>query len=853
MYRVAVIMNESEMLRNGYINIIPNLKKTFSEDNYINLGDNPSGKYEFISFTILNFEKLFQKKSESYLMSFDSLFISTNATSDNKLYEIITKPENAKVIEEFIEADKGIFISSQKKLSRDNSEAIKTSFLPMDYDYFIINRPKNELDSGEGTITVKKDMDGDYLFSNIGSSEELISKEIDNRCEKNPFKRHRYRSIIKPINEDVYETILVDGKNYNDSNFNYERKLLLRSKQKKIVLSSIVIDWEQHDKLLKNIVRFITEGLPEIAFIVDNTNDLDFKYMYSAALASKRSFKIFKSFDVINDESKKYINIYISYPKNEDDGAKVDLFWNGIKHGDKHVKLFLIENIDQNERILKEYSNFSSIDLLIDKTLLWLSNEYVKQSFKEGKNNMWGRSFWISYDVMKLLKDLEEYSIRYKGYAYSYIIPVFKSFVTHNPEARNGGFEHNYDGIIGCSCALLELLYIYKDELDTVSEFVSERIQNMYALSKWIEESIITREKSVGLSLEDVEIRIYETQTAIISAHKILKSLTPNTDLDHEFFNVLTRIVSNVDFVEDKLGKEHNLQNMTEIDICRNIELLIVRAEKSQAVGNSDYYTNKVSKYLDILNDMQNSNGLWLSISRSADTLSFLQSNKNRIEALYIINSNRCLRYIELMDSMIEKSMNALLFEYQKEGNWLGDLLTTAKTLNAVVQYNKVKKYSTKDFYETIIETSKERESYNFIKSTYLSLSKLRNEISRLQDEKESLQLFVSEKARDIDIFIEQEKGYKARIETSITVALFAVFGAIIYSLNAFTGVSSIIEIIISFFISNLIARGIFVLSNPLDIKAMENKRGWSKKNKKMLLKKYLINNGGTISGYSKK
>ena len=100
-YRVAVIENESESLRYGYANVFQRLQQLKRLRNYV-----------FERFDSHNLGLLFDG---DLLLTFDSLFISTNATSDSTTLAVLRKQHDK--IETFITAGKGVFVSNQKKLA----------------------------------------------------------------------------------------------------------------------------------------------------------------------------------------------------------------------------------------------------------------------------------------------------------------------------------------------------------------------------------------------------------------------------------------------------------------------------------------------------------------------------------------------------------------------------------------------------------------------------------------------------------------------------------------------------------------------------------------------------------------
>ncbi len=84
-------------------------------------------------------------------------------------------------------------------------------------------------------------------------------------CRENDFKAHVYRAVLAPKNEAAYEAVLED-RSYGGS-----RRLMLANRSslygERVVVSTIAVDWEGHWRLLENIVRYITEGMPRVALI----------------------------------------------------------------------------------------------------------------------------------------------------------------------------------------------------------------------------------------------------------------------------------------------------------------------------------------------------------------------------------------------------------------------------------------------------------------------------------------------------------------------------------------------------------------------------------------------------------
>ena len=145
MYKVAVLVNENEMAHSAFANTPKLLSEVQS------LQGRDEDKYNFVKFDKFNIASLFKKNEYNYLLSFDSLFISTNATNNSEILDALRS--NRLLLDEFISLGKGVFVSSQKKLSCKEGRPIEeVSFFPDRYDYAIVDRP--EKSSAEGIISI---------------------------------------------------------------------------------------------------------------------------------------------------------------------------------------------------------------------------------------------------------------------------------------------------------------------------------------------------------------------------------------------------------------------------------------------------------------------------------------------------------------------------------------------------------------------------------------------------------------------------------------------------------------------------------------------------------------------------
>ncbi|MBK9043198.1 MAG: hypothetical protein IPN97_08425 [Saprospiraceae bacterium] len=617
MYRVAVIQNESEMLRSGFTNLIPKLN-----------GIKRLSQYSFELFNVVNIQKLFEEGDKN-LKYFDSLIVTTNATSDKTVLTILQKNKN--LISDFISSGKGIFIGSQKKLSIPDSDfdstkdAGKTNFLPALYDFFTVERPKKEKDSGEGNISINNKQEHILLQYPTIVTAELTKKH----CERNEFKKHFYRSHIVPTSSGSYLPIFEDTSYDSPKTRELLMINLVPQNGERIIVSTIAIDWEFHENLLTNIITYVTEGLPKVAFI-DNANIKhgDFDFLLTTAKLSKIPHVIYDSVKSIRKELFNKHNTYIFSPdwkeKDITDFLKDINSSNGNVIGKKsYVRVYYFKQIDKI-LTLTQYSNFSTIDLITDSSVEWVNSKY--------ENKMWNSSFWVTYDILIMFYEI--------GVDIgTYIAPILKDIRKHYA-------DFSYDGVTGATCGLIELLLLiekkYPKEL-TKEGYSSEDIKGML---KWLTDKFSTQST-------------YDKQTVILTLHKYHYEIISSNKfgIDAQKYSDLLYEVK-----ASPSSDYSHFEEYSEIDLCRSISVCLVCGEKE----------NEILELLRQLKRIQNPSGKWTNTVRTAHALVFLLNNFKVLKE--IPNSDVSI------DDLIYNGILYLRSEYNWKNHWDNDIQATAKS-----------------------------------------------------------------------------------------------------------------------------------------------------------------------------
>ncbi|NOQ24514.1 MAG: hypothetical protein GQ564_04055 [Bacteroidales bacterium] len=680
MYRVAVVQNESEMQRTGYANVIAKLRTIhkFSVD------------YEFDLYTVVNLSNLFEN-GNNHLRKYDSLIITTNATSDKTVYNKLKNEKST--IEKFIEDGKGIFIASQKKLGKQENP---TGFLPESYDFRTEPRPEESSEQGEISFFEKKK---NHIL--LSYPNKIKENNINRQCENNQFMKHFYRSFVRPVDGISYTPILIDSKKYENKK---ERNLVMTNtfSKKRIVISTIVLDWAYHKEILTNIITFITEGLPQIAFVSKNNNSI--KELFESAKILKKSHSTYNSLSSIDELHKHIHNIYILSSDYND--ADINNFLNKIdsKNGFSEKRVYQIKEENDILKLLR-HSKHSSIDKIIKNSVTWLKSQH---SIGKG---MWHNSFWTTFEILTLFDKL---GMKLNDY----IIPVLEDIKEHTNKGIDRQYnqsKYSYDGVVSTTCGFVRLLLLLREKKYEQSIFTDEDLKETI---RWITE----KERFKAQSPFD--------KRNIVLTLSLIQNLSAYDITKEQYSEMITNALQN------KAGSAE----YSEIEICQIISIYLLNQETNE---------NEIKHLLKYLKNNQIL-GAWNSnIGRTAKVLIFLLQNFDNLKSKYI-NEN------DLAD-MVYRGILYLRSKCNNK-NWGNeDIQATAKAAHAIFLNNERNRASMYDHevlkiieeenseitYSEIIEdlTNNLREyslSYNQLKkekeTLYTTNKTLKEEMSQLEN-----------------------------------------------------------------------------------------------------------------------
>jgi hypothetical protein len=729
MYRVGIVINENEASHSKYADSEATLRLAINHCNKNGLNGN---SYHFTIYDKFTIDRLFDLR-ESDISTLNALVIATNALSfGEKIY--FTFCENRKRIEEFLNKRKGIFISSQKKLSNGNlstDECRSVEFLPEGYNYYLYDRPEKSSADGKVSISASSVL--------LEYPCKITNELIDHRCNDNQFMAHKYRTLIIPDRSSSYQTLLSDEESGRISQsalaYNGARNLLLYSEgTRRIVISTMALDWASHVELLSNILTFIAETEPRIFFVKKACEQPKSAIVDSYIIRANIANIPYR--EVSEDE----MHNGVSLPGNS---FIFSPLWSSEEIEKVYSEMLLLRKdyftihhichtsitADKKHKLVK-YRNYSSIDLLKDAVI-----RSLLCSFQSTK---WGKSVWTYSYIVKLLAF---YQVKQAKIAKE----LYRETSLHFTKVESGKriLTGDYDGVFNATCKMLEVLNILSQMYG--DSFKEDIVYGLNDVINSAETWVLERFNAGAVFDQDIcYLLLYLTRVgSFITLDKSVK-----LSLVNAFEVLLTKIAEEV--------WSHKVHDRSSADLCRVYQTLcILTVENMLAVDKAVNYLTQIET---TLRDRQDSYGNWKQISETAEiTLTLLESHPARAKIGYEMNA---------INTLIAKGIEALHSQYDIETNmWASDISTTAKAMNAIALYDKIFNFSINDFLSDF-KLHREYVTGNADDLTIERIGFFYNAIDRLEKDKE----LVSRKLKESEIKLSHV--HKNAINTKFALAL---------------------------------------------------------------------------------
>jgi len=776
MYKVGIVVNENEVSHSKYADTLKTLRKAIDD---CNQNGKKGNSYYFKEFDKFNIQSLFSE-GENNIRSFDGIIIATNAMDNERIYnEFLYHKKN---LEEFINDNKGIFISSQKKLSNGSltkEKSQSTGFLPEIYDYYVFDRPEKY--SSEGVVSIESE--NKILFYPNRVSKEII----EDHCEKNEFMVHRYRSVIIPKHPNAYDTLLNDTAiPISQKELGYSngvRKILVSSKyNRRIVLSTMALDWANHAELLCNILIFITENKTP-AFFVKKDSEPSTKSSVIESYIIRANIANLPYRVISENEVTEYSNFsgstFIFSPKwsTKEIERKYDEMLSTQK---EYFSLYHISKSSSesvNDLKLSKYCNFSSIDKLKDEVIQKILSEYV--------SNSWHKSVWTYSYIINLVKFFD---INIPVIAKSIYEELIKHFTKKDEHKGIVELVGSYDNVFNATCKMAEILSYFQDKYpETIHTDSHYKIDDVL---KHTDEWVISKIESPSISDQD----ICYGALYLLSCEGY-RSISDSTKIK------LSQLI-------DKILAETipcQMDEIPTIDLCRIYQVTCRLWEHE--IFTDKKYIQYIKKIETVLSERQDIYGNWKNISETSEIVVMLMD-------VYTIRTN-IDSSLNAINIVITKAVEILHSEFNSMSNSFGnDLNTIAKAMNGVVAYNKTFNFAINDFF---LDLNNNQTNVAFMSGTDIGIiDGFYRNIDAL--EKEKVQLTRNLFDKENKILSAQKKLRRAKMSSLIAVlmvfSLLFLFALLLHGL--FTGHKEILsEIFAKYkeaFIGGFIALGLTIV-----------------------------------------
>ncbi len=426
MFKVALIQNTSELRNYSYADLRKDLQKL---------------KFEIIDITRDNVDTLTSVLDEST----DCVLFASNSLNDNKIYQYVCGEEFTKAFNEYLDNGGASLVMHQNSLKET----------PNPLPFLNCGIDKLEANNGGKNVTLKKSeksAEQYFVFPN-----KVSEKQIAEYCFKNPALHGNYWMLLKSSTNE-WSPILVD---------NFGNSVIQKHSTKKVVFSSVLLDYQKHSDFLQNILINLIVDNMSLAILENGTPDtLGFSYFLNSLQNNKLYFKRYSNSKENLDDLLNNIRLGIHSAILISDMTEENLPQEILSSIDQYgVKLIQIDGKDvSNSDSFVVHSVDKSISLLFSKIELKIQQD-LSSGFVSG-------SFMKTIEVLAKLKEFEKNGMTKGTYDKETLAHVLEKVSPHINE--NG----SYDNTFGATCRVLWLFYTFLGKNDKLTNSSYDYIKN---------------------------------------------------------------------------------------------------------------------------------------------------------------------------------------------------------------------------------------------------------------------------------------------------------------------------------------------------------------------------------------
>ncbi len=426
MFKIALVQNISELRNYSYADLRKELLKM---------------KFEIVDITRENIDIL----SSSLNENIDCIIFASNSLNDQKIYEYVCKEEFKSAFQSYLNDNGSALIMHQHSLKE------KVNPFPFLED----GVEKLEGNVGGNNVTLcKNDKSAEqyFVFPN-----KVTEEEINEKCFKNPALNGNYWMILKSKASE-WDTILTD---------NYSNPVIEKLRDKKVIFSSLLLDYQKHTELLQNILINLIVDNMSLAILESGVPDtLGFSYFLNSLKNKKLYFKRYSNTSSQIEELLTNIKlgihsaILVSDVTNEKLPAEIVEAIN--KYG---VKLIQIDGKNVN-------NSDSFVVRSVDKSLALLFSKIELEIQQELSSGFVSGSFMKTTEVLEKLMEFKGREMTKGEYDRESLARVLEKISPHMNQ------DGSYDQTFGATCKVLWVFYNVLGKSDKLTKSSYNYIKN---------------------------------------------------------------------------------------------------------------------------------------------------------------------------------------------------------------------------------------------------------------------------------------------------------------------------------------------------------------------------------------
>ncbi len=426
MFKIALVQNISEMRNYSYADLRQNLRDLH---------------FEVSAYTQENIQDFLPLLQNGDI---DCVLFASNSLNDKKIYEYVKSPHFCERFSDYLAKDGACLVLHQNALKN-----VETPF-PFLGEVGLLTG--SYADDSIGFAPPKEAVMEYFSFPN-----RVTVDDVCNTCKNSAMPGKYWQLLTYPDN--VWSPIFCDSK---------KNGLILRHNEKKVVYSSLILDYQKHLPLLQNLLVNLLAENRALAILEDETTEtLGFNYFLNSLENKKLYYKKYPNTEngrkELIENTRMGIHSTILVKKGALNTLPTEITETIEKYGIKLIEItdrqqdradtFVVHSVDKNLSL-----HFAHLELAVQ--------EELTQGFISG-------SFMKTIDVLSLMKEFEGNGLTKGHYDATSIAAVLRRIEPHIQAA-----DGSYDETFGATCKALWLFLNFLGKNNSLTKNAYSYVKN---------------------------------------------------------------------------------------------------------------------------------------------------------------------------------------------------------------------------------------------------------------------------------------------------------------------------------------------------------------------------------------